>query len=181
MPGAVIASLERRSLSVEAELARRLQLSSRAERALPVTQAVSHFGDHAAGWLLIGMVGAATSRSRRRHWGSATAAVVAAHGAAAVLKRIVRRRRPARLPLVLSVSTPSAHSFPSSHASSSAAAATAFAGLVPPTVRYPLAVSVAWSRLALGVHHPGDVAAGAVLGVVTSRLVRRVLDEGRQA
>ncbi len=176
-----LASPTRQALALEAAIARRLHVSPRGARVLPLIQAVSHFGDHAGGWILVGGIGAATSRSRRSQWLRATLSVVAAHGGAVVLKRVVRRRRPARLGIVTSVSAPSVHSFPSSHAASSIAAATAFSGLLPAAVRYPLAFTVAWSRLALGVHHPGDVAAGALLGLVTSRSVQRVLDEGLPA
>ncbi len=181
MDGGAFASLARDVLAVEAALGRRLALPSGRRRLLPLAQAVSHFGDHAGGWLVTGAIGTVASPQRRPQWVSATVAVVAAHTAAVVLKRILRRQRPPRLPGVRSVSAPSMHSFPSSHAASSAAAAAAFTGLLPAAIRYPLAVSVAWSRLALGVHHPGDVAAGALLGVATSRFVRRQLGEGRAA
>jgi len=57
-------------------------------------RAMSHFGEHAAGWLAIGAVGAALDGPRRRQWVTATAGVAVAHGASIVVKRVVRRPRP---------------------------------------------------------------------------------------
>jgi membrane-associated phospholipid phosphatase len=136
-------------------------------------QTLSHLGDHAAVWTALGAAGAALDRDGRRLWLRATGTVLAAHASASVIKRLVRRTRPPALEHVTSVSTPSAHSFPSSHATSSTAAAVAFGGLVPLGVRLPLAAAVSWSRLALGVHHPSDVLAGAALGAGIARLAGR--------
>ena len=90
------------------------------------------------------------------------------HIAVQVLKRAVARPRPCDAngrPLAL-VDLPDPFSFPSGHA----AAATAVAGAVSvahPSVApalIPLAVLIAYSRVALRVHHVGDVVAGAALG-----------------
>jgi len=86
-----------------------------------------------------------------------------------VLKRLVRRPRPCDAdgrPLAL-IDFPDPFSFPSGHA----AAATAVAATV--TLAHPLAglallplaALVAASRVTLRVHHPGDVVAGAALGL----------------
>ena len=55
---------------------------------------MSLFGEHAAGWIALGALGAAVDAPRRRQWGTAVAAVVAAHGASIAVKRVVRRHRP---------------------------------------------------------------------------------------
>src|SRR5690625_529173 len=63
----------------------------------PVVRAargMSLFGEHAAGWLALGAVGALVDRPRRREWMTATVGVAAAHGASIAVKRVVRRRRP---------------------------------------------------------------------------------------
>jgi undecaprenyl-diphosphatase len=63
---------------------------------------------------------------------------------------------------------PDAGSFPSGHTLHATLAAVAVAALVPvlAAVFVPLALVIAWSRVALGVHYPSDVAAGAALGAM---------------
>ncbi|MFI8457079.1 phosphatase PAP2 family protein [Kitasatospora sp. NPDC101447] len=85
-------------------------------------------------------------------------------------KRLVRRRRPdreeARVDVARHVPMPKSASFPSGHTASATAFATAV-GVVLPPAAVPLgalAVAVGYSRVHTGVHYPGDVAAGAVLG-----------------
>ena len=89
-----------------------------------------------------------------------------------VVKPLGRRRRPDRegevVPDERLVRMPSSSSFPSGHT----AAAVAFArgaGREMPSVSLPLnmlAALVGYSRVHTGVHYPGDVVAGAVLGAV---------------
>ncbi|MDO9484263.1 MAG: phosphatase PAP2 family protein [Hydrogenophaga sp.] len=65
-------------------------------------------------------------------------------------------------------------SFPSSHASVACALAAVAWHLAPhPLARWPvvcLALLVAWSRVALGMHFPIDILAGAVIGVASAVL-----------
>ncbi|WUV96677.1 phosphatase PAP2 family protein [Streptomyces sp. NBC_01471] len=135
-------------------------------------RALSLSGEHAALWLAAGLTGAVADRERRAAWLRATALIGTAHLVSMGVKRVVRRPRPrltARLPLV---HTAGRHSFPSSHASSAAAAAVAFGALRPAGRRLvtPLAAAMCVSRLVVGVHYPTDVAAGALLGGVTAGL-----------
>ena len=132
-------------------------------------RALSRFGEHALGWTALGLVGAALDRRRRRDWLRATVAVVGAHGASVVLKRLVRRHRPSDPRVRVLDATPSDWSFPSSHAASTTAAAVAYSRVLGR--RWPWAVVPAMmaSRVALGVHYPGDVAAGGVIGAVLGR------------
>lgn len=128
--------------------------------------ALSHFGEHALGWLAIGAAGAAFDAPRRRAWVRATVAVAAAHGGNIALKQVVRRPRPDLADLPARGRTPSKLSFPSAHAASTFAAATAFGPLLPRLPWRALAATMAVSRVVLGVHYPSDVVAGAVIGVV---------------
>ncbi|MFG2128103.1 phosphatase PAP2 family protein [Streptomyces sp. NPDC048751] len=129
-------------------------------------RALSRAGEHGALWLAAGLTGAAVDRSRRGAWLRATALTAGAHLASMGVKRIVRRPRPAHVePLVR---TAGRHSFPSSHATSAAAAAVAFGALGAHVVT-PLAAAMCLSRLVVGVHYPSDVAAGAALGALTAR------------
>ena len=65
------------------------------------------------------------------------------------------------------ISTGSNRSFPSAHAATSFAAARTLP--LPRSPLYALAAAMAASRVALRVHHPSDVLAGAALGTVIAR------------
>ncbi|QHC65194.1 phosphatase PAP2 family protein [Rathayibacter oskolensis] len=140
---------------------------------LPVARGLSLIGEHAAGWLIIGVIAAFLDPSRFWAWALCDVAIVLAHGLSIVLKRIVRRPRPLGEGVEVRGSAPSKLSFPSSHASSTTAAAIVFAVMVPAV--WPLAVLVVvamlLSRMALGMHFPTDLLAGAVLGTLSALAV----------
>lgn len=145
--------------------------------AVRVARGMSHFGEHAAGWLALGLVGALADRARRRDWLTATAGIALAHGASVGVKRVVRRPRPDDPAVEVRVGTPSKLSFPSAHATSTAAAAVLLGGLLRPVGPVRAAALVvppmALSRLVLGVHYPSDVLAGALLGSAVAAATRR--------
>lgn len=144
-------------------------------RVAGAARALSWAGEHAALWLAAGLAGAAVDGPRRGAWLRGTALTAGAHLVSMGVKRIVRRPRPAHV--VPLVRTAGRHSFPSSHATSAAAAAVAFGALGAPAVP-PLAGLVCVSRLVAGVHFPTDIAAGAALGALTARLGARWMRGG---
>ncbi|GGQ53343.1 phosphatase PAP2 family protein [Streptomyces flaveolus] len=136
-------------------------------RVAAAARALSWAGEHGALWLAAGLASAAVDGPRRAAWLRGTALTAGAHLASMGVKRVVRRPRPPHVqPLVR---TAGRHSFPSSHATSAAAAAVVF-GALGVRAAWPLAAAVCVSRLVVGVHYPSDVAAGAALGALTARL-----------
>lgn len=160
-------------------------LKAPADRAVLATaRGLSHFGEHALGWFTLAGTGAAVAAVRGRKdttgvapWVELGVSAFTAHAASVVLKRVVRRRRPSDPRIRVGVATPSRLSFPSSHATSTAAALTSLTRVTGS--RLPLAgvpVMMA-SRLVLGVHYPTDVLAGVALGVATEKAVHRTAKE----
>lgn len=141
--------------------------------ALPAARALSHFGEHSIGWLVVASAGAVLVPRRRREWLLAGAGTFAAHAAAVLVKRLVRRRRPHHPAVAVNVGTPSRLSFPSAHATSTTAAAILLGratGLPPGLCPAVLVPPMALSRILLGVHYPSDVVFGVALGVAVARL-----------
>jgi PAP2 superfamily len=145
-----------------------------------VARGMSHFGEHAAGWLAMGAIGALVDRRRRREWIAATAAVAVAHGASVGVKRVVRRPRPDDPRVHVHVGTPSRLSFPSAHATSTTAAAVLFGALLRKPLAAALVPSMAVSRMVLGVHYPTDVLAGSALGAAVAVAARRAIRKGKR-
>ncbi|MGA5868344.1 phosphatase PAP2 family protein [Streptomyces cinereoruber] len=113
-------------------------------------------------------------RPRRAALAGVGAIGVASAAANLLGKRLVRRPRPdreaARVVAGRHVPMPDSASFPSGHTASAVAFATAV-GVVLPAAAVPLGIlasTVGYSRVHTGVHYPGDVAAGAVLGVASA-------------
>ena len=146
-----------------------------------IARAMSHFGEHAAGWVGLSAAGALLSRRRRRDWLLVGVGAIAAHAAAIVIKMVVRRARPNHPDVQVNVATPSALSFPSAHATSSTAAAI----LLCRATRSPLPLAVvplmAASRLVLGVHYPSDVVAGMGVGTVVAGTVAHLSGQEKES
>lgn len=141
-------------------------------------RALSHFGEHSAGWLGVALLGALVHPARRRAWLTAGAGAFLAHAAAVVIKRVVGRTRPHHAAIAVNVGTPSRLSFPSAHATSTTAAAILLGrvtGLPLPALLVP---PMALSRLVLGVHYPTDVLGGIAVGTAVAKTVGAVADRG---
>jgi membrane-associated phospholipid phosphatase len=147
--------------------------SLRSEPLIGAIRAFSATGEHAALWLALGAAGMALDRPRRARWRRATAIVAGTYVLNTAIKLAVRRHRPVVDGLAPLISTPTQLSFPSAHAASSFAAAAAFGDLVPRGPLLAVAAGFALSRVALGVHYPSDVVAGALLGTGVAAIFRR--------
>jgi membrane-associated phospholipid phosphatase len=94
------------------------------------------------------------------------------------VKSLFRRERPNRVEHAeRTLRKPQSSSFPSGHATSGFMAATLLSsgrGKGSKLFWYSLAAIVASSRVHVKIHHGSDVAAGAVIGVVLGKVVRKI-------
>jgi membrane-associated phospholipid phosphatase len=123
-------------------------------------------GNNGAVWFALGVVLAIVDGSNREAWLICAALGPVAIGLNYVVKLIVKRPRPVLEGLPPLGGAPSSLSFPSAHATSSFAVATAMTRVEPvAALAFLLAVALALGRPYLGMHYPSDVLVGAVLGV----------------
>jgi decaprenylphosphoryl-5-phosphoribose phosphatase len=134
--------------------------------------AVSKLGEHGAVWYSIAGAGAVARPAERARFERAAVTVAVSFVANQAIKLAVRRRRPQLPDLPPLTKTMSQRSYPSAHATTSAAGARALAPLLPPAPLYALAGVLALSRPYLGVHYPSDSLAGVVLGAAVAELAR---------
>ena len=142
----------------------------------PLFEALSYAGSFGFVWLAIAVAVSGFSWSRPWLWTRVGVAILFAESISGALKLAVERDRPPvsrPVPETL-LETPATYSFPSGHATVAFACATVLA-LAVPRLRwwlFGLAALIAWSRVYVGVHYPGDVLGGALIGVVIARALR---------
>ena len=150
---------------------------------------LSTAANHSALWLGIaaGMTLLGGSRGRRAALDGVLAIGVTSASVNLGIKPIARRRRPARVePARFQgryVPMPSSTSFPSGHAASAFAFAAAVSAELPQAA-VPiglLAGAVAYSRVHTGVHYPGDVLIGSIIGAGMAATVTASREIGRRS
>jgi undecaprenyl-diphosphatase len=144
---------------------------------------LSRAADHSRLWLAIAAAIALLGGGRGRR--AALDGVVSIGVTSATvnlgLKPVHRRRRPERVANpspARHVEMPESTSFPSGHAASAFAFAYAV-GRHLPGLGVPirlLAAGVAYSRVHTGVHYPGDVVVGSIVGAGTAAMVAAAFD-----
>lgn len=145
---------------------------------------LSHVADYSrlsfASAALLAVAGGRGGRRAALHGVASIAATSAVVNLAA--KPLGGRRRPDRdaeqVPLARHVPMPATTSFPSGHAAAAFAFATGVGRVLPPAAvpLRGLAAAVAYSRVHTGVHYPGDVVAGSLIGAALAQLTSQAID-----
>lgn len=129
-------------------------------------------GNNGAVWFALCLVLALADPSNREAWLICAAVGPVAIGLNYVVKLIAKRPRPVLEGLPPLGGAPSSLSFPSAHATSSFAVATAMTRVdTLGALAFVLALALSLGRPYLGMHYPSDVLAGAVLGIALGLIV----------
>lgn len=138
----------------------------------------SKLGDYGFVWILCGLILLIVKPKRRTGVAVALALLCDVLVVNLILKNLVARPRPFELyqGIELLIAPPLSYSFPSGHASSSAAASVALFAMdrrlgVPALL---LALCISFSRIYLCVHFLSDVAAGLLVGALCAYAARRL-------
>jgi membrane-associated phospholipid phosphatase len=145
---------------------------------------VSHAANYSRLWIasaaLLAIGGG--DKGRRAAMDGLLSVAVTATVVNVAVKPLGRRRRPERGPvLARHVRMPRTRSFPSGHAASAFAFATGVGGTKPHIAvgLRALAAVVAYSRVHTGVHFPGDVAIGSLMGMSLAQMTTRARERHR--
>jgi membrane-associated phospholipid phosphatase len=145
-----------------------------------VSGAADHSKLNAAAAALLAVAGGSSGRRAAR--AGLRAVALSSLVVNAALKPAARRRRPDRelhaVPDARHVHMPTSRSLPSGHSASAFAFATAVGQVQPRTaaaLRVGAAV-VAYSRVHTGVHYPGDIVAGALIGATLAQVAGQTLE-----
>src|SRR6478609_7102198 len=135
-------------------------------------KALGKAGNNGAVWVVLGIALALLDPDRRESWLICAALGPIAIGLNYGIKLAVKRPRPVLDGLPPLGGAPSSLSFPSAHATSSFAVATAMCRVDPATsAAFLVALALALGRPYLGMHYPSDVLAGALIGIALGLIV----------
>jgi membrane-associated phospholipid phosphatase len=152
----------------------------RLDRALRMVSSAANYSRLSmAASLVLAAIG---GRTGRRAAAGGMACVIATSATVNLLiKPLGRRRRPDRtgagVPASRHVPMPASRSFPSGHSAAAVAFAAGASRWMPAASAplYGLAALVSYSRIHTGVHFPGDVIAGALIGLTVADVTGSVL------
>jgi len=137
-----------------------------------LAKALGKAGNNAGIWVVLGLALVVATDSDGEAWLICAFLGPVAIGLNYAIKLLIRRPRPVLEGLPPLGGAPSSLSFPSAHATSSFAVATAMTRVdALGALAFVLAFALSLGRPYLGMHYPSDVLAGAVLGVLLGLIV----------
>ena len=150
-----------------------------------VMVAITSLGNGGLIWILISLALMITPKYRKVGIMAICALILTTIIGEGILKHLVRRPRPftSLSDIELLITAPTSYSFPSGHTGSSFAVA----GVIGSRIKklrfyvFPLAILIAFSRMYLYVHYPGDVIGGIILGLFSSQVVLYIFKTGKKA
>jgi undecaprenyl-diphosphatase len=158
--------------SLDLKILRRMRTRGHSPGLERAVRALGKAGNNAVVWVVVGLGLAILDSGNREAWLICAALGPVAIGLNFAVKAIFRRPRPVLEGLPPLGGAPSGLSFPSAHATSSFAVATAMARVEPlGALAFVLAAALALGRPYLGMHYPSDVLAGAILGIALGLIV----------
>ena len=149
-----------------------------------VMVAITSLGNGGLIWILISLILIFIPKYRKVGIMAICALILTTIIGEGILKHLVRRPRPfaSLSDIELLITAPTSYSFPSGHTGSSFAVA----GVIGSQIKklrfyvFPLAILIAFSRMYLYVHYPGDIIGGVILGLCSSQIVLYIFKSGRK-
>ena len=159
-------------MNLDLQLLRALRTRGHSSGMEKLAKALGKAGNNGAIWVVLCLGVLAVTDSNGEAWFICALLAPVAIALNYVVKLIVKRPRPVLEGLPPLGGAPSSLSFPSAHATSSFAVATAMTRIEPvAALAFLLAAALALGRPYLGMHYPSDVLAGALLGVALGLIV----------
>lgn len=150
-----------------------------------VMVAITSLGNGGLIWILISLGLMITPKYRKVGIMAICALILTTIIGEGILKHLVRRPRPftSLSDIELLITAPTSYSFPSGHTGSSFAVAGVIGSKIKKSRFYvfSLAILIAFSRMYLYVHYPGDVIGGIILGLFSSQIVLYIFKTGKKA